>query len=67
MRKSVHGKIDPARFHRVYPNLPVPERTNVCCVIDGEPFSWKVARAEILGRTELGLQMLESLSKMELI
>jgi len=60
-------KIDSARFHRVYPNLPMIERTNVCCVIGGEPFSWHIAYLEIKHNTKLGGKILEKMAQMKII
>ena len=60
-------KIDSSRFHRVYPNLPLMERPQVCCVIEDEPISWKLARKEIIANTRIGKLILIALAKMELI
>lgn len=66
-------KIDSARFFRVYPNLPMMERENVCCAVEvgillpNEPISWHIAYLEIKGKTKLGDKILEKLAGMELI
>lgn len=65
--------IDSARFFRVYANLPIPERSNVCCafewgrLIGVQPFSWNVCNMEIKAKTELGDLMLQKLAGMGLI
>jgi len=59
------------RFHRVYPNLPVPERSMPCIVlkISGrpEPLSWCVCKMEIDAKTRLSQRILYWLAKMEFI
>lgn len=60
-------EIDSARFFRVYPNLPMFERSNVCCVVDDEPISWHVAYVEITNKTELSKKILKILDKLKLI
>lgn len=60
-------EIDSSRFHRLYPNLPLPERRMTCVVIDGEPISWKLAYMEIKNKTKLSKKILEKLAEMKLI
>ena len=54
-------------FHRVYPNLPLNERSNAIAVINNEPVNWKVARLEIEAGTEVGGKILEQLKNLKLI
>lgn len=60
-------KIDDARFHRVYANLPLVERDVPIVVINDEPISWRVARLEIEGRTKMGKKILGQLAKLGFI
>jgi len=56
-----------SRFVKTYNNLPIPERDMVCCVIDGEGVSWKLAYSEIKEKTELGERIQAELERLELI
>lgn len=60
-------KIDSSRFHRVYANLPLGTRDEVCCVLDGEPISFHVAYLEIKQNTKTGDRILEYLVRLEII
>ena len=68
---KTQGKIDSARFFKVYPNIPIPLRNEPICVVEWkgfkEPISWHVAYVEISSKTELGNRILEALAGMELI
>ena len=55
------------RFFRVYPNLPLNERGNVCAVVNNEPVSWRIAKLEIENNTEVGIEILEQLIRLEII
>jgi len=55
------------RFVRVYNSLGIAERSMVCCVIDGEGISWKLAYSEIRGGTELGRRIQENLERRGII
>jgi len=52
---------------KVYPSLPLAERTMTCCVIDGEAVSWKLAYEEIKNNTELGKRIQKQLESLKLI
>jgi len=56
-----------SRFMKVYPNLPLAERDMTCCVIDGEPITWKLAYQEISAGTDLGERIQLELEKLGLI
>ncbi|MHA1852601.1 MAG: hypothetical protein ACTSUF_03730 [Candidatus Heimdallarchaeaceae archaeon] len=56
-----------SRFMRVYPNLPIAERTMTCCTIDGEPISWSAAYKEIKANTQLGQRIQQTLENLGLI
>ncbi|MCJ7450780.1 MAG: hypothetical protein MUP58_03510 [Candidatus Nanohaloarchaeota archaeon QJJ-9] len=56
-----------SRFMEVYNNLPMEERDQPVVVIDGEPVSWKMARREIAGRTDLGKRIFKKLKKLKII
>jgi hypothetical protein len=59
------------RFMRLYPNLPICERTMPIVVLDismsQEPLSWKVCYHEVKNRSGLGKRILDRLDKMEFI
>ena len=55
------------RFHKVYPNVPLGERRNTCCVIDNEPLSWQLAKNEIENKTEVGRKALKQLIELKVI
>jgi len=52
---------------RVYPNLPIPERTMTCCVVGGEPVSWNIAYKEIKANTQFGQDVQAVLERLGLI
>ena len=61
-----------ADFYVVYSNLPLGERHNVICVINGgkwdrEPVSWRIVKLEVDGGTTLGERILKQLKEMKLI
>jgi len=55
------------RFFHVYANVPLKLREDVCCVVEGEPLSWQVARMEIQGETEAGAKALKQLVELKII
>jgi len=55
------------RFYKVYNNLPLNIREEVIIVIDNEPITWKIARLEIDGSTELSDVILEKLEALQII
>jgi len=56
-----------SRFMEIYSNLPVKTRREIVAVVDGEPFSWNVARKEIEGNTKLGGLILKKLEELKII
>jgi len=55
------------KFMKIFPNLPILERTQVVVVIDNKEISWEVAHKEIKNRTELGREIEEKLSELDII
>ncbi|MCL5090489.1 MAG: hypothetical protein M1514_00590 [Patescibacteria group bacterium] len=55
------------KFYKVYTNLPLNLRDEVVIVIDKEPISWKVAKLEVDGETELGKKILQKLEALKVI
>jgi len=45
------------RFLRTYNSIPIAERNNPIFMLEGEPISWKLAKAEIEKDTPLGKQI----------
>jgi hypothetical protein len=54
-------------FLKIYANLPLSQRTEIIVVIDGEPLTWNSARIEIENDTDKGIEILEKLTKMEIL
>ena len=67
----MHGDImlgeDARKFMEIYSNIPVKARREIVAVVNGEPFSWNVARKEIDGDTELGRNILRKLKELKII
>jgi len=55
------------RFYKVYNNLPLNLREEVILVINDEPLTWKVARLEIDGNTNVSKIILEKLDALKFI
>jgi hypothetical protein len=55
------------RFYKVYNNLPLNLRGEVILVINDEPITWKVARLEIDGNTNVSKIILEKLDALKFI
>ncbi|KKS87971.1 MAG: hypothetical protein UV63_C0047G0011 [Microgenomates group bacterium GW2011_GWC1_43_11] len=55
------------RFYKVYNNLPLNLREEVILVINDEPITWKVARLEIDGNTNLSKIILDKLDALKFI
>jgi len=72
-RKSKAERLDDlrVRLNRIYPNLPLGERSMPCVVlkIDGklEPLSWRFCYTETKYKTKLSERILYWLEKMEFI
>jgi len=54
-------------FLKVYGDLPKPEKSNVVCVIDDEPYSWYVVKIEVDANTKLSKKMLRMLKSIDVI
>lgn len=55
------------RFYKAYNNLPLNLREEVILVINDEPITWKVARLEIDGNTNLSDIILKKLDALKFI
>ena len=55
------------RFYKVYNNLPLNLREEVILVINDEPITWKVARLEIDGNTNVSKIILDKLDALKFI
>jgi len=55
------------KFLQVYANLPLALRKEIIAVIDNEPLTWNSASIEIENNTRKGQEILEKLTKMEII
>ncbi len=55
------------RFYTVYQNLPLNVRDEVILILHNEPITWKVARLEIDGNTQLSHTILEKLAALRII
>ena len=56
-----------SRFTKVFSSLPPAERNLVCCIIDEDGISWRLAYDQIKEDTELGRRVQAELEKLELI
>ncbi len=56
-----------SRFVKVFSSLPPAERDLVCCIIDEDGISWRLAYKEIKEKTELGARIQAELERLELI
>jgi len=56
-----------SRFMRVYSSIPIAERNNICCVVDGQPISWNLAYSEISSGTSLGFRIQRKLEELGII
>lgn len=56
-----------SKFTKVFSSLPIAERDMVCCVIDGDGVSWRLAYEEIKNKTELGERIQKQLEDLKLI
>lgn len=64
MKKTETLRIE---FLRMYPNLLMSVRKDICTVIDKEPMSFNVCWLEIEQKTEFGDRILVYLNKLEII
>lgn len=55
------------RFHKAYANIPLPERSEICSVVNNEPLSWRAVKSEIDHKTKAGYGAIEQLLKLEII
>ena len=56
-----------SRFTKVFSSLPIAERDMVCCIIDEDGISWRLAYSEIKEDTELGRVIQKELERLKLI
>jgi len=56
-----------SRFTKVFSSLPPAERDLVCCVIDEDGISRRLAYDQIKEDTELGKKIQQELERLELI
>jgi len=56
-----------SKFTKIFSSLPIAERDMVCCVIDDNGISWKLAYEEIKEDTELGKVIQTKLEELNLI
>lgn len=66
MRKSGIDDIK-QKFLQIYADLPFGLRKEIIAVVDDEPFTWNSAKIEIENDTDIGEQILDKLSKLEII
>ena len=58
---------DPSRFFKVYDNLPIAIRNQVCVVLAGEPLTWNAASIEVRNKTSKMENILAKLAELGLI
>jgi len=54
-------------FMKLYANLPLQERKQVVLVLENEPISWDVARAEITHNSKKGGLVLSKLLELKIL
>jgi hypothetical protein len=55
------------KFIKAYSDLPEKTREEVIVVVDGDPYTWRVAYKEIINNTELGNKILKNLRKIGIL
>ena len=55
------------KFRKAYANMPLDARTEIICIISGEPMTPHVIKMEVDGKTELGYKAIERLVKIGVI
>lgn len=55
------------KFRRAYANIPLPLRSDICCVINDEPMSWQVVKIEVDNNTKIGYKTVGQLVKLKII
>ncbi len=56
-----------ARFFKAYANLPEPEREQVVVMLEKVPYSWDKVNAELLDKTELGIELLKKMKQLGIL
>lgn len=56
-----------AKFMQRYANLPEGARDEIIAVVRNEPYTWRSARVEVEGSTEIGNEILEFLVKSKIM
>ncbi len=54
-------------FLKVYANLPQAVREEIIAIARNEPYTWKSAKLEIEQDTPIGKEILELLSKLQIL
>ncbi len=54
-------------FLKVYANLPLSARSEVVVVVKNEPLTWNSAHLEVEQNTPVGKEILEILTKLEIL
>jgi len=55
------------QFLKIYADLPIGVRTEIILILDNQPLTWNSAYLEVLNSTPLSKEILEKLSKLEII
>jgi len=55
------------QFLKIYADLPIGVRTEIILILDNQPLTWNSAYLEALNSTPLSKEILEKLSKLEII
>ena len=56
-----------SQFLKIYANLPQATREDIVAVVNDEPYTWKAAKLEVEQDTPIGKEILEVLSKLEIL
>ena len=55
------------KFLKTYANLPEPEKEQIIAIVNGKPYSWNIAYAEIDQDTELGKKILKKIKELKIL
>jgi len=55
------------QFLKIYADLPIGVRTEIILTLNNQPLTWNATYLEVLNNTPLSKEILEKLSKLEII
>lgn len=55
------------KFYKSYANIPIGLRSEICCVVDNEPMTFRVVKLELDNKTEMGFRAVEQMSRLGIL